>query len=534
MELAPVFLSPRGGLWMRWDAIEDATGLKPSELKRALTHRKKLYRSEKVSRGWREVWAGDQRYIRVPRLFAQVAAEDGQCDNLLHGAAPPGRPAPAAAEPAGIDLFDYQLCCADAVMEQFFPADRVRAGHALGYLNMPAGRGKTPTGAEVLRRVRAQVAAAPAGDPMHRFGVRAVIVAPRSVIELQWVETIADHIPGIRVVLLAQEKPENRDAAIEGADAVVITPAMAMKFGGGDWARFGLVIIDEAHVMAAEKWQHTLAIITSARVLGLSATTDERTDGMDRVAYWYLGQPVHATELPGYDAEAVAFHGELRVVEVCDRALSRELRGLEHAAALQVLHAWPPWVALVVSRTLQLLRAHETEDLRAGHEPADAYAGTPARLNVAVFVEHREAVFVYAAAIRAALADGGGGARVVAPEAEDPDVPAALLGGVAGADLVAAIANARVIVTTYSYSAIGVSFNRFNAQIMATTRRSQLYQIMHRVMRINSDTSIGRRFVCLVGPRKNWKDHARAIKSCARGEGIEVVTEKLDSLDGLE
>jgi hypothetical protein len=536
------FLSPRGGLWVKETKCRKFFGMPAAELKRNhLTVRKRLYRSEKVSRGWQEVWAdgdgGPVKFLVLPRRLAEIPL--APCANLLHGTAAPG-PVPSAAAAAaapGIDLFPYQQLCANHVMRHLLSAAQVEAGHAFAYVNLPAGRGKTPTGVEIARAVRASVAAAPRGSVERAFGARTAVVAPRSLIEAQWVDTFREHIPGARVVLLADVKPADRDAAVAEADAVVMTPAMALTFAGPDWARFGLAIFDEAHVMCADKWQGVFPRLTCARVLGLSATTGDRPDGMDPVAYWHLGQPLHVVDLPGYDAEEVRFHGELRVVEVTDPGLSREIRGLDHVKAMQALHTWAPWVARVARETLALLRAEG--DIRLGREPPDKFRGTPPQYNVAVFAEYREAVFAYATAIQLAVDAAGLGAAIFAAppprrpgDAEDPPCAAAVLGGVKADALGRALETSRVIVTTYGYSSIGVSLNRFNAQIMASTRNSQAYQIMHRVMRINSDTSVHRRFVFLAGPRKNWRLHSRSFKSCARAEGIDVVVEKVREAPG--
>ena len=50
----------------------------------------------------------------------------------------------------------------------------------------------------------------------------------------------------------------------------------------------------------------------------------------------------------------------------------------------------------------------------------------------------------------------------------------------------------KIILTTYSYSRRGISYNHLNALILATPRRTGLKQILGRILRYNSDEKIER------------------------------------------
>ena len=51
---------------------------------------------------------------------------------------------------------------------------------------------------------------------------------------------------------------------------------------------FGLVIIDEMHVLAAKTLVHVLPKLPAAKLVGLTATPD-RKDGLEKVLYWLVG-----------------------------------------------------------------------------------------------------------------------------------------------------------------------------------------------------------------------------------------------------
>ena len=91
-----------------------------------------------------------------------------------------------------------------------------------------------------------------------------------------------------------------------------------------------------------------------------------------------------------------------------------------------------------------------------------------------------------------------------AGDADDPDAPdgkttvMGLKGGATEAEINDALGAARVVVTTYSYSSVGVSLDRMNAMVVDSVRLAHFYQIIRRVMRAKSDTSVVRRFIHFV------------------------------------
>jgi hypothetical protein len=118
---------------------------------------------------------------------------------------------------------------------------------------------------------------------------------------------------------------------------------------------------------------------------------------------------------------------------------------------------------------------------------------------VFVFCETREFVTQLARALIAI------DPNVYAPEALPADVEnnvlavGALMGGARNADHIKN--TARVIVTTYGYSSVGISIARMTAMVLATPRRNGHRQICARITRRDGDPTIPRVIVDIVDAR---------------------------------
>ena len=477
------FVSPEGGVWVPLKRFRALTGRRWVDVRRELTHEKALYRGVARAQGWmrcRDSELGAE-WVVLPRPWTAQLRTPPQ--NFLRAGPPPPRPNPA---PPGIELYPNQELAVQRVLAEFSP-ERCRVGAGVCYLEAQAGSGKTVIGCEVIRRVR----------------TRAAAVAPRGIILEQWQET-AQSLCAWPVLNLSSVSPEKRAAAVKDSTVVIISTQLALTLTPDFWSEFGLVVFDEAHFLAGSKWRDILWRCTARRILGLSATPRGREDECDQLVEWHLGTPVRVAELPGYDPVEVEFRGELRVLQVNSEALEGACRGPAHEA-LQALHNFPPWRALVVSEVRRLIE--QPSNALRWRDPDPDHAG-PARVGVLVFCENREAVRLYLEALRN---DAAVGAHVAAPE-EDVQL---LYGGCASAALNAA-RSARIVVTTFGYLSVGASIDHMTAIVYATTRRRQLYQIMCRAHRHTSDQSVKRQHVLLCGPRRSWREHARAMTKCAK------------------
>ncbi len=115
----------------------------------------------------------------------------------------------------------------------------------------------------------------------------AVVVHTSALCE-QWISRIKQFVPGARVGVIRASKFEFDDK-----DFVVI---MLQTLWRKDWSRalelklyqFGLLIVDECHHIAAEKFSNGLRRIGAEYTMGLTATPN-REDRLSHVFEWFLG-----------------------------------------------------------------------------------------------------------------------------------------------------------------------------------------------------------------------------------------------------
>jgi len=194
-----------------------------------------------------KVWQdGSQKgTIRVPRFY-----QDG-------GSPPPG----TEGSPANINftgsLRAHQV---EAVRKG------VEAGN--GVLSLDVGLGKTVC------------ALALAGE----FKRRTLIIVHKGFLADQWIERIQQFCPGATIGRVQQDEFSiNNDFVI-----AMIQTLCQRPFAPGAFKSFGMLIVDEAHHIAAQAFSQAMFLMAPRYTLGLTATP-ERKDGLTRLLYWFMG-----------------------------------------------------------------------------------------------------------------------------------------------------------------------------------------------------------------------------------------------------
>lgn len=170
--------------------------------------------------------------------------------------------------------------------------DHRSVGLPIGPLQSPAGRSYQITGVIRLEKKAQGTIVLPCGGGKTRLGVGAIAKIGRTTIVLvhtgdlldQWVETIREHLgvePGI-----VDANRKQWDADIVVASIFSLVPMLEEDPSIGK--RFGLVIIDEHHHVAALTQQRALRHLPAKYRLGLSATP-EREDGHTKLVDWSFG-----------------------------------------------------------------------------------------------------------------------------------------------------------------------------------------------------------------------------------------------------
>jgi superfamily II DNA or RNA helicase len=168
-------------------------------------------------------------------------------------------------------------------------------GGGRGTVVLPTGAGKT------LVALRA----------IHEMGMGACVVAPTRALVAQWFAQLADAFGAHAVGAFYADEKEVRPITVTTYHSAF---ALLERWG----ARFGLLVLDEAHHLAdtaageAKGWHDALRIAPAARRLGLTATYP---DGRDRELRRLVGPIVYRRAVGEMtDAELAGFALERRFV----------------------------------------------------------------------------------------------------------------------------------------------------------------------------------------------------------------------------
>ncbi|GFR91208.1 BA71V-QP509L, partial [Elysia marginata] len=400
-------------------------------------------------------------------------------------------------------FYSYQSAAAEYLCRPAGPLGF--GGVGVAYVQMGTGLGKTRLGLAVSARGRGPV----------------FVVVPTEAIRLQWLDEFQAIFPQLRCAPYNNPpKTSNKTAPHALSHDVVvgiINTVRAKK--PGFFEGYSTVILDEAHELHTPKNLNVLWLAQGVpRVLGLSATPDDRVDGLDRVVYHFLGAPIRAErDIPGLDMGNSFFAGRVREVEYsghpdfCEAAISAA-GTVSAIETIGTIIRDPARLRLVAAEIERVVRLHESEPPNSllafglGPPPASAaskkFSGVRSH-GVFVFAEHRE----YLSVLRESLLERFAPEDIEMPEmgCADADAPVVLRGG-ATRDQISRAHRARIVLTTYGYSRRGVSLVEMTAIVLATPRRNGMRQILGRITRRGSDESILRIVVDI-------KDVRTALKS---------------------
>ena len=477
----------------------------------------------------------------APLLDGVRAAPEQRAD----GSANPNAPLPlprriaAARLTAEEPLYEYQEAATEYLCGEAGPFG-AGAGPCGGvaYLQMDTGLGKTRVGCGVIAR---------RGEP-------ALVVVPTDAIANQWVDEFAEIYPGMKVEVYhnppAKKSGTRRAPPGPQTHDVVLIIVNTFRNKTPDFMEgFGTIILDEAHEYHSTHNCRALWLSQTRAVLGLSATPEERPDGLDRYVPLHLGRVILPKTIPGFDVCAVNFRGEVRSLEYAGHPDHSETATTPSGTMSAILTIGnvikdPARLRLVAAEVERLYKLHETAEptelLRLGLGPRPSSAATPThpagevrRHGVFVFAEHRE----YLPLLRAALLERLQPADIIAPELDgaapaDPEKISILRGGVAKTAVGdVRRAGAHIVLTTYGFSRRGISLPDMTCIIEATPRRNGLRQILGRILRRGSDESIVRQVVDIVDTRTGLRGQAADRRKIYREKGYPILKAATSWLD---
>uniref|UniRef100_A0A6C0KJC2 Helicase ATP-binding domain-containing protein n=1 Tax=viral metagenome TaxID=1070528 RepID=A0A6C0KJC2_9ZZZZ len=154
-----------------------------------------------------------------------------------------------------------------------------------GILEVPCGRGKTVMGLKII-------------SLLHK---KTLILVHKEFLMNQWIERIAEFLPGARV-----GKIQGPVVDILDKDIVIgmIQSLYDKEYPTNTFSSFGLTIIDEVHRIGSEQFSKTLLRIATPYMLGISATVD-RKDKLTKVLYMFIGPKIYTEKREDDDVVCV-------------------------------------------------------------------------------------------------------------------------------------------------------------------------------------------------------------------------------------
>ena len=117
-----------------------------------------------------------------------------------------------------------------------------------------------------------------------KIRLRTLIICHRIVLVQQWKESIKKFCPDATVQIV-----EGGGSVLEDVDFYIMNVVNVAKYPKGFYRDIGTVIVDECHLIMAEKLSMCMRYVTPRYLVGLSATP-YRTDGLDALLDMYFGK----------------------------------------------------------------------------------------------------------------------------------------------------------------------------------------------------------------------------------------------------
>jgi superfamily II DNA or RNA helicase len=438
-------------------------------------------------------------FSRFSNLSALIAALSGAqpeikiCSRLFSGESLQD----ANWEP-GVNLAENQQIVIDYLFDHIYTAERRAQGKASCILVAETGAGKTYMGCGIIEQIMEKtLIMLPNTAPLDEWLTAFKTVFPHLSIGQYHSKVV--HIDGDIVIMTI-------DSAL--SDEFIFTEESIpwTKY----FQRFGLIIYDEIHSFPTAKRSEIWWRANFQNSLALTATPDERADGMDKLVECHLGEIIRATDIPGYSLSQIVWHGEVEII--------RYSGPKEYTKPMTNAMGW----TIPIKMCQQFIKdPHRT--LLLVHKIIDLYN---AKKNIFVFFELRDHINC----IKQALLEYTTENTDLLAQIEAPEI-GIFMGGITPELKADITTKARIILITYGYGMQSISISRMDAIILATPRRNKMRQTIGRILRRSGDPTLMRSIIDIVDEKTRLREQLTTRHSVYVEKGFPIKETSISYLD---
>lgn len=384
-----------------------------------------------------------------------------------------------------------QPVVANHIMNNIFNKEMTLDGKSGTILNLQAGQGKTFLAMGLMEKIQRKT----------------LVVCHNKTIMYQWIAELKKAYPDNMIASYYGEKKEDGDVVV-GIINSLLLDNMYDKDGATSpqkfFSRFGYVILDEVHEYCAYTRKVIYSLASSTYMLGLSATPDERSDGLDQITVWNCGNILVAKDLEGYTEDDIPFTGEVTMIQYTGHP---DFTKLITNQALDII-SFSKMVSQICNdyyRTYLIVKL--VYELRKDNK------------NIFIFADRR----AYLEQIRVELDRFKIINEIWCDDVANSDIKSQrLVGGAKSDEIKFAEDNSNVILTTYQFMGTGKSIPKMDSIVLTTPRKRKSKQYIGRIFRLGSNYSITRKIIDIVDWNCCFKNQWYMRKKYYDGQSYEI------------
>ena len=374
---------------------------------------------------------------------------------------------------------ENQVIIKNYIIKNIYNNENRKIGNCGLILNLEAGQGKSYLAAGLIEKLQKKT----------------LIICHNKSILNQWVELLTKSYPNNKIGVYYGEKKTDGDIIVGIINSLLLDDFYfnVVEYDqiskknikkkeiikkDDFFSMFGYVILDEVHEYSGGKRKTIYNLIQSKYMLGLSATPDENSQGMDNINTWNCGNILVADKLDGYSVETINFKGNVSKIEYKGNEqytkliLNEKLGVVSCSSMISQICEDPYRLYLITKIIFGLLNNNQY---------------------IFVFTDRRE----YLNKIKLVLEQQNISSQFLLSKSDELNI-SNLMGGSKASDMEYAKNQSNIILTTYQFMGTGVSIPKMDAIVLATPRKSKSKQYINRIFRLGSNYNITRKIIDIV------------------------------------